>query len=205
MTSRQTGHFFFEPRDYDYRQSGDGCVQGSGQGWLDTIRRKIVLMTIWMLSPLILLADPTMFGPTLSAPRTWMQFARHVGYLWLVVGVSGLLYPYRSSCSLFRDCRDRPGVDDQNPHRSLQRRETLLPRTIATDARRVDCWDIIVGRRTGAHRIPAMSCLRVMLRFCRLSSYVIRGDPYRATPVGLPRPDVRDSEHGFAACGAVIR
>jgi hypothetical protein len=27
-----------------------------------------------------------------AAPRTWLQFARHLGYVWLVVGISGLLF-----------------------------------------------------------------------------------------------------------------
>jgi hypothetical protein len=55
------------------------------------IRRKIVLMAIWVISPLFLLLDPTMLG-LVAAPRNWLQFARHLGYLWLVVGISGLLF-----------------------------------------------------------------------------------------------------------------
>jgi hypothetical protein len=27
-----------------------------------------------------------------AAPATWLQYARHLGYLWLVVGLSGLLF-----------------------------------------------------------------------------------------------------------------
>jgi hypothetical protein len=90
MTSRQTGHFFFEPRDYDeVNQATDEYKEAVKVGY--NIRRKIVLMTVWALSPIILLLDPTMRG-LVSAPTTWTQFARHLGYLWLVVGVSGLLF-----------------------------------------------------------------------------------------------------------------
>jgi len=90
MTSRQIGHFFFEPRDYDLvNQATDEYKEAVKVGY--NIRRKIVLMTVWALSPLVLIADPTLFG-AVAAPRTWMQFARHLGYLWLVVGVSGLLF-----------------------------------------------------------------------------------------------------------------
>jgi hypothetical protein len=90
MTSRQTGHFFFEPREYDVvNQATDAYKEAVKVGY--NIRRKIVLMTVWALSPVLLLADPTMLG-LISAPRTWIQFARHVGYLWLVVGVSGLVF-----------------------------------------------------------------------------------------------------------------
>src|SRR3984885_12851771 len=48
-------------------------------------------MSIWALSPIVLLADPTMVG-LVAAPKTWAQFAQHLGYLWLSVGLSGLLF-----------------------------------------------------------------------------------------------------------------
>jgi hypothetical protein len=90
MTSRQTGHFFFEPRDYDtVNQATDEYKEAVKVGY--NIRRKIVLMAIWALSPVMLLLDPTMFG-IVAAPETWMQYARHLGYLWLAVGVGGLLF-----------------------------------------------------------------------------------------------------------------
>ncbi|MDB5403221.1 MAG: hypothetical protein QOD93_6987 [Acetobacteraceae bacterium] len=90
MTSRQIGHFFFEPRDYDVvNQATDEYKEAIKVGY--NIRRKIVLMTVWAMSPLVLLLDPTMLG-MVAAPRTWMQFIRHLGYLWFVVGISGLLF-----------------------------------------------------------------------------------------------------------------
>jgi hypothetical protein len=90
MTSRQIGHFFFEPRDYDVvNQATDEYKEAIKVGY--NIRRKIVLMTVWALSPLALLFDPTMLG-LVSAPATWTQYAQHLGYLWLIVGVSGLLF-----------------------------------------------------------------------------------------------------------------
>jgi hypothetical protein len=90
MTSRQIGHFFFEPRDYDIvNQVTDEYKEAIKVGY--NIRRKIVLMTVWALSPLALLMDPTMLG-MVSAPRTWLQFFRHLGYLWFAVGISGLLF-----------------------------------------------------------------------------------------------------------------
>jgi hypothetical protein len=90
MTSRQTGHFFFEPRDYDeVNQATDEYKEAVKVGY--NIRRKVVLMSIWASSPIALLLDPTMLG-LVAAPATWMQYARHLGYLWLLVGVSGLLF-----------------------------------------------------------------------------------------------------------------
>src|SRR3984885_5491446 len=90
MTSRQIGHFFFEPRDYDeVNQATDEYKEAIKVGY--NIRRKIVLMSVWALSPLLLLLDPTILG-LVTAPKPWMQFAQHLGYLWFVVGVSGLLF-----------------------------------------------------------------------------------------------------------------
>jgi hypothetical protein len=90
MTSRQIGHFFFEPRDYDVvNQATDEYKEAIKVGY--NIRRKIVLMSIWALSPVFLLLDPTMLG-LVAAPRTWTQYAQHLGYLWLAVGVCGLLF-----------------------------------------------------------------------------------------------------------------
>ena len=90
MTSRQIGHFFFEPRDYDVvNQATDEYKEAIKVGY--NIRRKIVLMTIWALSPLGLLLDPTMLG-LVNAPKNWSQYAQHLGYLWFVVGVFGLAF-----------------------------------------------------------------------------------------------------------------
>jgi hypothetical protein len=90
MTSRQIGHFFFEPRDYDVvNQATDEYKEAIKVGY--NIRRKIVLMTVWALSPLLLLWDPTMLG-LVAAPSTWTQYAQHLGYLWFAVGVTGLLF-----------------------------------------------------------------------------------------------------------------
>jgi hypothetical protein len=51
----------------------------------------VVLMTIWALSPLVLYAEPTLFG--LVAPWTTPgEFVRQVAKLWLLVGVGGLLF-----------------------------------------------------------------------------------------------------------------
>jgi hypothetical protein len=90
MTSRQVGHFFFEPRDYDVvNQATDEYKEAIKVGY--NIRRKIVLMAIWALSPVFLLLDPTILG-LVAAPRTWAQFAQHLGNMWLAVGLGGLLF-----------------------------------------------------------------------------------------------------------------
>ena len=53
MISRQAGHFFFEPMDYDdVNQVTNEYKEAIKVGY--NIRRKIVLMAVWALSPLLL-------------------------------------------------------------------------------------------------------------------------------------------------------
>ncbi|MDR3537560.1 MAG: hypothetical protein P4L71_13770 [Acetobacteraceae bacterium] len=90
MTSRQIGHFFFEPKDYDVvNQATHDYKEAIKVGY--NLRRKVVLMAVWALSPLLLVAEPTLFG-MFKPSRTAFEFARHVGYLWLAVGLGGLLF-----------------------------------------------------------------------------------------------------------------
>lgn len=90
MTSRQAGHFFFEPRCYDtVNQATHEYKEAVKVGY--NLRRKIVLMTIWALSPLVLFVDPTLLH-TVQPHKSWSEFVRHVGYLWLAIGVFGLLF-----------------------------------------------------------------------------------------------------------------
>jgi hypothetical protein len=90
MTSRQIGHFFFEPRDYDVvNQASHEYKEEIKVGY--NLRRKVVLMAIWVLSPLPLFYDPTYFG--IFSPHTgYAEFVRHVAQIWLVVGGGGLLF-----------------------------------------------------------------------------------------------------------------
>src|ERR1700761_6700389 len=84
MTTRQTGHFFFEPKDYD-------AVNDATHEYKEEIkvgynlRRKIVLLTIWALSPLPLYLSPTYFG--LFAPAADKAgLVRQVATVWLALG-----------------------------------------------------------------------------------------------------------------------
>jgi hypothetical protein len=90
MISRQAGHFFFEPMDYDdVNQVTNDYKEAIKVGY--NIRRKIVLMAVWVLSPLLLVVDPSVLG-LFTPARSAMEFIRHVGYLWLAVGLGGLAF-----------------------------------------------------------------------------------------------------------------
>jgi hypothetical protein len=90
MTSRQAGHFFFEPKGYDeVNQATHEYKEEIKVGY--NLRRKVVLMTIWAASPLLLLADPTLLG--VFEPYTdFAGFADSTGWMWLAIGVGGLLF-----------------------------------------------------------------------------------------------------------------
>jgi hypothetical protein len=90
MVSRQIGHFFFEPKDYDkVNQVTHQHKEEIKIGY--NLRRKVVLLTIFALSPLPLLFDPTLLG--IFAPHKHaIEFVRHVAQVWLAVGAGGLLF-----------------------------------------------------------------------------------------------------------------
>lgn len=90
MTSRQIGHFFFEPKGYDeINQATHEYKEEIKVGY--NLRRKVVLLSIWALSPLLLYFDPGLFGIFEPAP-TFAAFVRQVGLIWFVLGIGGLLF-----------------------------------------------------------------------------------------------------------------
>jgi hypothetical protein len=90
MTSRQIGHLFFEPKGYDIvNQATHEYKEAIKVGY--NLRRKIVLLSIWGLSPLLLWVDPTLLH-TVKPPKSFSDIARNVGYLWLALGIGGLLF-----------------------------------------------------------------------------------------------------------------
>jgi len=90
MTTRQAGHFFFEPKDYDVvNQATHEYKEEIKVGY--NLRRKVVLLTIWALSPLPLYFDPSFFG-IFTPHATKTEFIRHVADVWLAVGIGGVLF-----------------------------------------------------------------------------------------------------------------
>lgn len=90
MTSRQAGHFFFEPRGYDHvNQATDEYKEEIKLGY--NIRRKVVLMSAWAGIPLALWAQPSLLG--LIEPATTLgEYVHDVGIAWLALGVAGLVF-----------------------------------------------------------------------------------------------------------------
>ena len=90
MVARQTGHYVFEPRGYDQvNQATDEHKEAIKVGF--NMRRKTALLTVWVLLPLLLWLQPSLFG--LIEPATSVNGWIHdVGMAWLALGVSGLLF-----------------------------------------------------------------------------------------------------------------
>jgi len=90
MTTRQAGHFFFEPRGFD-------AVNGVTDEYKEEVKvgynlqRKIVLLSVWVGLPAVLWLQPSLFG--LIEPATgWHGTVHDIGIAWLALGVAGLAF-----------------------------------------------------------------------------------------------------------------
>jgi hypothetical protein len=89
MPSRQLGHFFFEPQDYDVANNvTHEHKEAVKVGY--NLRRKVVLLTVWIISPGVLLIEPTMFG-LLQPTANWRDLATNISMIWLAVGAGAVL------------------------------------------------------------------------------------------------------------------
>ena len=90
MTSRQAGHFFFEPKDYDrINQVTHRYKEEVKVGY--NLARKVIFMVLWALSPVPLLVSPTLWGLFDPLPGIG-GFLRHLGMMWLALGAGGLAF-----------------------------------------------------------------------------------------------------------------
>jgi len=90
MVSRQSGHFFFEPKGYDeVNRATHEYKEDVKVGY--NLRRKVILHVIWALVPLVVWIEPTFFG-VFHPHASTEEFIRHVGKIWLVLGIAGLLF-----------------------------------------------------------------------------------------------------------------
>ena len=90
MGLRQSGHFFFEPTDYDeVNQASNDYKEAIKVGY--NLKRKLVLISIWVSSPVLVYLSPDLFG-ALEAYSDTYSFIYNVSVLWIAIGVSGLLF-----------------------------------------------------------------------------------------------------------------
>lgn len=88
MVSRQSGHIFFEPRGHD-RIHGVSYEHKEGIKAGYNMRRKGILIGVWLTLPALLALSPSLFG--LIAPATDLKgYIHDVGLAWLTLGASGV-------------------------------------------------------------------------------------------------------------------
>ena len=96
MSTRQAGHFFFEPTGYDHvNQATQAHKEDIKVGY--NLRRKVVLLALWAASPLLVAAQPDLWRfwawSGLAAPHTsFSTYLHNVGWIWLMLGAAGLVF-----------------------------------------------------------------------------------------------------------------
>jgi len=90
MVTRQSGHFFFEPKGYDeVNHATHEHKEDIKVGY--NLRRKIVLLSLWAAIPAVLWLRPTFFG-LFTQSSGHDEFVRHTCQLWLALGFAALLF-----------------------------------------------------------------------------------------------------------------
>jgi hypothetical protein len=90
MTTRQAGHFFFEPKDYDtYNQATQDYKEKIKVGY--NLKRKRVLIACWLAVPLLAYFDAALFNFVMpdAAPDTLID---RIGWGWLWLGIAAVVF-----------------------------------------------------------------------------------------------------------------
>ena len=89
MTSRQIGHFFFEPKTYDeVNLASHEHKEEIKVGY--NLFRKRVLQSAWALTPFVLWINPTFFG-LFTAHTNWDTFLYNLSLMWIWLAVIALV------------------------------------------------------------------------------------------------------------------
>jgi hypothetical protein len=90
MPSRQLGHFCFEPKGFDHaNQATHEFKEQVKVGY--NLQRKVVLLAIWVLSPLLLVVDPALGGLITPAASRW-DLMNQIAVIWLIVGAGAIVF-----------------------------------------------------------------------------------------------------------------
>ena len=90
MTTRQAGHFFFEPKDYDtYNQATQDHKEAIKIGY--NLKRKRVLIACWLAVPVLAYFDAALFNFVMpdAAPDTLVD---RIGWGWLWLGLAAVVF-----------------------------------------------------------------------------------------------------------------
>lgn len=90
MMSRQIGHFFFEPHDYDkVNHVSHSYKEEIKVGY--NLKRKVVLLSVWALTPVALWMNPGFFG-LVEAQSGWNGYLYNLSLIWIALGMAALLF-----------------------------------------------------------------------------------------------------------------
>lgn len=90
MGTRQSGHFFFEPRGFDaVNNVSDAYKEEVKVGY--NMHRKTVLIAVWALIPAVLWLQPSLFGLIEPAHDT-LGTLHDIGMAWFALAVTGLAF-----------------------------------------------------------------------------------------------------------------
>ncbi|MDT8439612.1 MAG: hypothetical protein RQ729_11450 [Wenzhouxiangellaceae bacterium] len=90
MTSRQVGHFFFEPKGFDApNQVTHEYKEEIKVGY--NLNRKVVLLTIWALIPIVLVINPSLFG-WITPHDSTAAYIYNVSVLWIWLGMAAIAF-----------------------------------------------------------------------------------------------------------------
>jgi hypothetical protein len=90
MTTRQAGHFFFEPKGYDHvNEASFKHKEAIKVGY--NLERKVVLLAIWAAFPVALALSPSL-GGVITPAVGLAGYIHDVGMGWFALGVAGVLF-----------------------------------------------------------------------------------------------------------------
>lgn len=90
MVPRQIGHFVFEPHSYDeIHDVTDDYKESIKVGY--NMKRKVVLISIWLGSSALAYFDPTLLG-TVKAYTNTSEFFDHLAIVWAAIAIGALLF-----------------------------------------------------------------------------------------------------------------
>ncbi len=90
MVLRQIGHFFFEPKTYDaINEATHEYKESVKVGY--NLRRKVILLSIWVMVPIVLWFIPDLFG-LLGDQQVNKGLIHNTAILWLFTGIGAVLF-----------------------------------------------------------------------------------------------------------------
>ena len=90
MVTRQSGHFFFEPKGYDtINEATHEYKEAIKVGY--NLRRKVILFVVWGLTPVVIYFSPTLFG-MLARPESWDGYIYNLAILWIALGGAAIAF-----------------------------------------------------------------------------------------------------------------